>query len=440
VDAPPPATTSAYRTLSELRLSDLESVRLILRGGSVIDWTRLAFRTEEEVREFLAVQEFDPDDPASRARAEAIKNAAISYLRRNFEFPIPKPVARMDLGELLLLASSRGHRQLCACTILKVMHIIHHLEARELLYMLPISDQDLFQLVEQKVNRVIGGMLAGGLPILEFVGGRKNRDSLYSKLLSKKETHAAQIYDKLRFRIVTRAPDDIFPVLAYLSRKLFPFNYVVPGQSTNTMFDLRSYCASVDHLAALARELQPLEEEDESKVDNRFTAPTYRSVHFVVDMPVRLPQEILELAPPAAWALGRVVFAQAEFQIVDRETEQANEMGEASHEAYKNRQKQAVMRRLKLGALGAQSSSDRTSAAASQPTRRASTEVAPTTARAATAPAASRAPTGLPAGQTTVGSSPSSAASAAPASPVRRKKAGGRTPASLRTRKRKRSR
>jgi hypothetical protein len=157
-------------------------------------------------------------------------------------------------------------------------------------------------------------------------------------------------------------------------------------------------------------------------------------------MPVRLPQEILELAPPAAWALGRVVFAQAEFQIVDRETEQANEMGEASHEAYKNRQKQAVMRRLKLGALGAQSSSDRTAAAASQPARRASTEVAPTTARASTAPAASRAPTGLPAGPTTVGSSPSSAASAAPASPARRKKAGGRTPASLRTRKRKRSR
>ena len=34
---------------------------------------------------------------------------------------------------LLMLASGRGHRQLCACTILKVMHIIHHLEARELL-------------------------------------------------------------------------------------------------------------------------------------------------------------------------------------------------------------------------------------------------------------------------------------------------------------------
>lgn len=343
----------AFRSLGELRLSDLESIRLILRGGSVIDWQRLAFSDETEVREFLAVHEYDLDEPASRARTEAIKNAAIAYLRRNFDFPIPKPVAQMDVAELSLLASTRGHRQLCACTILKVMHIIHHLEARELLYMLPISDQDVFHLVEQKVYRVIGGMLAAGLPILEFIGGRKNRDSLYSKLLSKKETHAAQIYDKLRFRIVTRSPEDIFPVLAYLTRHLFAFNYVVPGQTTNTMFSLRRYCASEPHLAGLARELQPLgDDEDDSErplVDNQFTSPTYRVVHFVADMPVRLPQEILDAAPPAAWALGRVVFAQAEFQVIDRETEHANEMGEASHDAYKDRQKQAVMRRLKLG-------------------------------------------------------------------------------------------
>lgn len=349
---PPPAPLTDFRSLAELRLADLEGIRLILRGASVIDWQRLELATEQQVREFLAVHEFDLGDPASRARTEAIKNAAIAYLRRNFDFPIPKPVAQMDVAELLQLASAKGHRQLCACTILKVMHIIHHLEARELLYMLPISDQDVFHLVEQKVYRVIGGMLASGLPILEFIGGRKNRDSLYSKLLSKRETHAAQIYDKLRFRIVTRSPDDIFPVLAHLTRHLFPFNYVVPGQTTNTMFDLRKYCGTSPRLSELARGLQPLVGEagaDGLLVDNQFTSSSYRVVHFVVDMPVRLPQEILDLAPPAAWALGRVVFAQAEFQVIDRETEHGNEMGDASHDAYKERQKVAVMKRLKLG-------------------------------------------------------------------------------------------
>lgn len=341
------------RPLDELSLADLESIRLVMRGGSVIDWHRLNFVEPREVLEFLGAHEIDVAQPAHSARLEAIKNSAISYLRRNFDFPIPKAVAQKDVPELLMLASGKGHRQLCACTILKVMHIIHHLEARELLFMLPISDQELFHLVEQKVYRVIGGMLARGFPILEFIGGRKNKDSLYTKLLSKPETHAAQIYDKLRFRIVTRAPEDIFPTLNYLMRHVFPFNYVVPRESTNTLFPFRRYCESQEHLSTLLPQLQlaPDFEEDTNgpRIDNQFTAPTYRVVHFVVDMPVRVPQEVMDQAPPAAWALGQVIFGQTEFQIIDRETEQANEMGDASHDAYKRRQQQAVARRLKVG-------------------------------------------------------------------------------------------
>jgi uncharacterized protein (TIGR04552 family) len=345
-------TLPRYRKLDELDLLDLESIRVVLRGGSVIDWQRLAFETLDEVREFLVAHELDPHDPASHARMEAIKNQAIAYLRRNFEFPVPKPIVEADVAELLLIASGRGHRQLCACTILKVIHVIHHLEARELLSMLPISDQDVFHLVEQKVYRVIGGMLARGLPILEFVGGRKNKDSLYSKLLSKRETHAAQIYDKLRFRIVVRSAEDIFPVLGYLTRHLFPFNYVVPGESTNTMFDLSSYVRGQPRLASVAPGMQALADDVEDGAnDNVFSAPSYRVVHFVVDMPVRLPADLLEDAPPAAWALGHVVFAQAEFQLVDRETEQKNELGDASHDAYKARQKEAVVRRIKVGSI-----------------------------------------------------------------------------------------
>ncbi|MCC6874491.1 MAG: TIGR04552 family protein [Sandaracinaceae bacterium] len=340
------------RTLDELSLSDLEAIRLVLRGGSVIDWHRLNFQDEREAIEFLVSQELDPASHADRARAEAVKNSAITYLKRNFDFPIPRAVAEKDVTELLLLASNKGHRQLCACAILKVIHIIHHLEARELLFMLPISDQELFHLIEQKVYRVIGSMLARGFPILEFIGGRKNKDSLYTKLLSKPETHAAQIYDKLRFRIVTRAPEDIFPTLNYLMRHVFPFNYVVPGESTNTLFPFRRYCESHDRLRLLLPQLQlsPMYEEERlGRVDNQFTAPSYRVVHFVVDMPVRVPREVMDSAPPAGWALGQVIFGQTEFQIIDRETEQGNEMGEASHEAYKRRQQQAVARRLKVG-------------------------------------------------------------------------------------------
>ncbi|MCX7808241.1 MAG: TIGR04552 family protein, partial [Deltaproteobacteria bacterium] len=331
-----PLQFPVYRQLEELRLLDVENLRLVLSGNSVIDWRRLDFESAEEVREFLWAHGFDVDDPASQARMEEVKNQAIAYLARNFGFSVPKPVAEASIPELILMASGKGHRQLCACTILKVVHVIHHLEARELLSMLPISDQDLFQLVEQKVYRMLGGMLAHGLPIVEFVGGRKNKDSLYTKLLSKRETHAAEIYDKLRFKVVVREQSDVLPVLAFLLRHLFPFNYTVPGESKNTLIDFPKVLANVPQLASLLQKMQPLQEEPFSQplIDNVFSAPNYRVVHFVTDVPVRVPDELLENAPPPAWSLGKVVFAKTELQIVDRETDIHNEIGEASHEAY----------------------------------------------------------------------------------------------------------
>jgi uncharacterized protein (TIGR04552 family) len=337
------------KTLDEFTLADLESVRLILRGDSVIDWHRLNFSNEEEVDELLIAQEFRPHDSQDRARLEAIKSEAIAYLRRHFDYPIPKPVERATVREMMMLASGRGHRQMCACTILKCMHIIHHLEGRELLFVLPLSDQEVFHIVEEKVYRVIGGMLAGGFPIIEFVGGRKNKDSLYTKLLSKQETIAAQIYDKLRFRIVTRSKEDVFPVLQYLQKKLFPFNYVVPGQSINSVFNFKSYCSQQPHLKPMLPEMQAGPDDDYTPSDNQFSAESYRIIHFVVDMPLRLPRKIIDRAPPSATTFGPIIFVICEFQLVDRDTESGNEVGEASHAKYKERQKKAVMRRLQLG-------------------------------------------------------------------------------------------
>ncbi len=342
---------TAFRTQEQFSVLDLEAVRLLLRGESVIDWHRLDFPTLDVAEEFLAAQEFDAEDPSDRARIEYVKGEAIAFLKRSVEFPIPKPVAAASAEELLLMASGRGHRQLCACTILKVMHIIHHIEGRELLFVLPLSDAEVFHFVEEKIHRVIGSMLADGFPIVEFMGGRKHKDSLYTKLLSKEDTIAAQIYDKLRFRIVTRTEGDVLPILSYLSRRLFPFNYVIPGQSTNSMFRLREYCDAHPTLRPLVPRLQHDLTHDETgaATDNRFSARDYRAVHFVVDLPVRLPRSILDQAPPAAWPLGAVIFVLCEFQILDRETEAANEMGDASHARYKERQQRAGMQRLKLG-------------------------------------------------------------------------------------------
>ena len=347
----PPSLDQAFT------VADLEAIRNLLSGGSVIDWRKLMFESEAEAVAFVAANELDLSDPADVTRIDSVRNEAVKYLRRHFDFPVPAPVANADLVTLLMMASGKGHRQLCACTVLKVMHTIHHLEARELLFQLPVSNEEVFHLVEQKVYRVVGRALADGAPIVEFIGGRKNKDSLYTKLLSKSEATAAQIYDKLRFRVVTRSTDEIFGVLRMLQREILPFNYVIPEQSTNTLLPFDTHCASQPELRALRARMQSFEEPDvererESLVDNEFTAPTYRVVHFVADMPIRLSDARLAAAPPAAWTLGRIIFVMAEFQVIDTETDAHNEIGDASHSAYKVRQRTAVMRRLKLGKPG----------------------------------------------------------------------------------------
>ena len=136
----------------------------------------------------------------------------------------------------------------------------------------------------------------------------------------------------------------------YLTKKLFPFNYVMPGQSVE--YHLRfSWVLRVanPHLNPMLPEMQAGRDDDVSPNDNRFSSEAYRVLHFVVDMPVRLPRRVLERAPSSAWALGPIIFVICEFQLIDRETEASNELGDASHAKYKDRQKKAVIRRLQLG-------------------------------------------------------------------------------------------
>jgi uncharacterized protein (TIGR04552 family) len=340
----------ALRTLEEFSLHDVESMRLILRGGSVIDWHRLNCPLEYQARELIENHGFRLDEAEDAAFVESLKEQAIAYLRRHFNFAIPKPVERATMADLIVLASGKGHRQLCACSILKTVHIINHMTGRELLFRLPVSDKEVFQLVEERIYRVVGTMLSAGFPITEFIGGRKNLDSTYTKLLSKTESTAAALYDKLRFRIVTRTEDDILPVLQYLTEHLFPFNYVVPGESTNTLFHFRSFCEKHPHLNSMTGSFQG--EIDEALVpgDNHFSADNYRVIHFVADVPVRIPSHIVESAPPGCEALGPVTFVLCEFQMLDAKTDSNNEVGDASHAAYKQRQRTAVYNRLRLGA------------------------------------------------------------------------------------------
>jgi uncharacterized protein (TIGR04552 family) len=343
------------RTVQEMGLKELERIRLILRGGSVIDWRRLHFQTRDEVDRFLRLCQIDPSKPYDEAWARTVLADAVEYLRRTFNYRVAGAVADpTEIHDLFLFASGAKepyrYRKI-ACIVLKVMHVIQHIEGRDLLYRLAISEAELQELVTSRVLAVAQEIQNKGLPVVAFTPSVKTLESIVTKLLAKKETVAAQIYDKTRFRIVTKTRPDILPVLYFLSQRLFPFNFVIPGQTENTLINFRALLQEHPHLASYAHQLHlDIDYEDtEQSEPNQFSGRTYRILNFVADIPVRLDEYLPPPEDDHRSRRGRIGFALVEFQIVDQQTAVQNDEGENAHERYKNRQKLRVLARLSRG-------------------------------------------------------------------------------------------
>jgi uncharacterized protein (TIGR04552 family) len=333
-----------------LPLGDLDTVRLILHGNSVIDWTRLRFNTLEEVDDFLRLHLIDPEDPIDRQRLDFVYREAVNYLQEHLGLHFPDDLkSPADPREVFVLASQTGgfrRRQILSCAILKLMHVVNHMEAAELRFQAPLSEADLMDLAERRIVEAADRMRAAGFPLVAFYGSRKTRNSVITKLIAKKETVAATIFDKLRFRIVTERYDHVLPAIAWLTHHVFPFNYVIPGQSHNNLVRFsetlsgppyerwQDYVQGEGGPAELAATPDP----------NPFSGSSYRMVNFIVDFPVRVDH----LAPIRyGKLLGRTVFVLVEFQVLDRDTARANEEGENAHRLYKERQRAIVSTRLR---------------------------------------------------------------------------------------------
>jgi len=338
--------------LSDLKLEDVEAVRHLLRGGSVVDWHKLDFEHPQDVDRFLRVNEFDPESDEDMDLLEQLREQAVDYLLRNFEMSVPEDIAvQVPARDLFLMASRKGRRQTWACVVLKIMHICHHLAGRETAIQLPISNDNLYRAVELKVMTVVEELRAAGFPVTEFEWSRKPPDSLVTKLLAKRSTLAANVYDKLRFRLTVPEHDDLIPMLTGLLRRMIPFNYVVPGESVNHLIELPK-----ELLPATGAASEAPRSDSESEVTevidvrsgpvNEFSGRDYRIINFVADLPLRVES----VAPDHAQdAPGHIVFVLCEFQLCDRDTARQNDLGDNNHELYKQRQRTRVRERLLRG-------------------------------------------------------------------------------------------
>ncbi|HJN75333.1 MAG TPA: TIGR04552 family protein [Myxococcota bacterium] len=351
-------TSFARRFLPErLDLHDLEAVRLVLSGTSVIDWHKLDLDTLDKVDAYLRISLIDPDDPTDMERLRFVFHQAINYLEEHHAVRFPKELRSPDdVREIFIEASTwKGRfrrKQSIACMILKLMHTINHMEAADLKHRLAISEAELFDRAEQAIIKHADAMRREGYPLLAFYGSRKTRTSVISKLLSKRESIAATIFDKLRFRIVVRHPEEVLPALAHLTKTLFPVNYVIPGESHNNLVDLRALAKSNNHVRELSKKLQRLKAKDhEREPANPLSGSGYRIVNWIIDFPVRVDDVLPDTHAAAPYMLGRIVYVMVEFQVLDRQTEKLNDQGENSHDHYKDRQRKEVEGRLLKGSL-----------------------------------------------------------------------------------------
>jgi uncharacterized protein (TIGR04552 family) len=248
--------------------------------------------------------------------------------------------------DLFLLASGVGNPKLrrIACLVLKVMHVVHHIEAVGLLHRARVSEDELCQLVTQRVDNCMEQLRREGFPVVAAAGSVKTRHSLITKLLAKKETLAAQIYDRVRYRVVTDDRDHVLPILIRLCDLLVPFNFVVPGQTQNTLICFRQLLRDWPSLRNMDPQLQVgLLDDEQEPEHNEFSGDSYKVLNFVAELPVRLPERAVDVGD------GRIAFCMVELQLVDRDTALANESGENAHLRYKRRQLRRVLRRLSRG-------------------------------------------------------------------------------------------
>jgi len=332
-----------------LSLADVDAVRLLLRGGSVVDWPRLHLGSADEAAALLRVNGYDLQQPVAQQRLRDLLWRSVEYLERTFDYRFPRELTRPDATpDLLRIASDiRDPWQRLACVLLKAMHIVNHVEAAELRARLPLDEEVLFRRASEALDRAVAALRQEGVPLVSYRASRKSPHSLFTKILGRKSTVAAQIYDRVRCRMVCENSEDIVPLLSGLKDRLLAWNYVVPGQSRNEIVRNEALVESLRADPDARRRLWirlAVEDAADRQDWNRFSAAAFRMANFVVDMPLAVP-DLLE-GHSLGDRLGFLVMQPVEFQVFDKATWDRNEEGEGSHPRYKDRQRWEVIRRL----------------------------------------------------------------------------------------------
>lgn len=378
---------------------DLELIRPIIQGSSAIDTPRLFVRCEAEAEEFLESYGYRWSDLGHRVHLEELRQEAWAFIEQELLNDEPDVVinkgvrAETDLRKVLLDAAVEPNgdpqgAQIWACTLLRMMHTLAHCGSTFRSWFGQQIEEQVVARFEPHIIGSAGSLQLGrgdsAIPLASFrIKGSKTRKSLAMKLLHKVDHVAADVFDHMGVRFVTKERYDALLVAQYLRQQsIIMFAHIKPGRSRNTLIDMELLDSDIRRLAAgetvngvkdLCRD--SLRELTRSHPyprppgvgHNVFTSIAYHSIQFtcaqqiVIEEPdaVALREHLVAVRnglsedPSMVALLERLSILEEirflfpyEIQIIDEKSYEEASSGLAAHDVYKARQRHAVKKRL----------------------------------------------------------------------------------------------
>lgn len=388
---------------------------VIVSGKSSIDSLHgFQITSKDEADRFIQSYGYDLEDPIERAEIMGNFHEALNFVRTHFLQPdnpnglkleIPRKVVELgDVRELFLMASLASPGQTdnaqgqalrqWACSLLKVMHTIAHIDKDLRSSYFSDIQQQIFDRFYKLIHRTADGQLYLGeneadplrVDLVAFeTKPKKSRDSTLLKLLHKPENVAEDIFDRVGIRFITITRLGSLRVVKYLKDKMVVMApNIKPSRSRNTLVDLETFRDGMtDALArceageiteeTLVQELHKSCRPPAVSQDNPHSSEFYRAIQFTCRQLVKLKnpvyddvRELKQLVKQkgAQEDIAKVTdrielkylqrdirfFYPYEVQVVDAKSAEENEKGRSAHSEYKKAQIQTALRRV-MGAF-----------------------------------------------------------------------------------------
>lgn len=376
---------------------DWPYLSIALGGVAGIDLRRLSIETKADAKRFLLSYGFDVDDPFIKEEIWRVYFQSISFIKNHLleqDEEIPEEMLSRgggsDILKLLLEASenTKGHRSqksAWSCAILRVMHVILHLDYDIRLENFQFARTQIFERFDNalKINGRYWKIGEGkrAINVLRYIKKeRKERSSTILKLLAKPRATAHEIYDRLGVRFVTESRFDAFRLLnAFIEEGVVSPVNIFADRTINSLIPHETFKETIqqafkdlsDGKISLKESKQIVKSFDEElwstleKAKNPNTSMWYRAVQMTCRQLIIAPdpaftfwsnvkkelrensvtEEIIQKIPVTVREKRRFYYP-FEIQVMDKESYKESIGGRSRHREYKAKQRLMARNRV----------------------------------------------------------------------------------------------